>query len=272
MGAEGKEAREPDLAEAAAPGSCAALCGDWPDEEVARAEGALRAAFPALPLDARDARLLRRRRCAACRAVTRAMVDMAAQQAGVAPFAIFVQCSIAVVGNRFLPSVRINAQRYTCVGTQQGSLRSGHCPVCSYSSGTLVVRLPCAASAGMGRQHLGFRGKHLVLCVRICSGGRAGALVQRWALRRAGRGDDCGPADHVPAQGACPLPRSQLLAGLLLTSSSGSILMGWSNAACTAHVLLVWHDKCQACGPPVGGTHILPRGSQRLDKTCVKGE
>ena len=81
-GAEGREAGEPGLTEVATPGNCAALCAGWAPGELTRAQDALRAAFPALPLDTRDAHLLRQRRCTACRAVTRAMADMAIQQAG----------------------------------------------------------------------------------------------------------------------------------------------------------------------------------------------
>lgn len=66
--------------------NCAGLCGGWAPGEVEGAEATLRAAFPALPMDARDARLLRRRRCAACQAVSAAMADMRAQVAGEAFF------------------------------------------------------------------------------------------------------------------------------------------------------------------------------------------
>lgn len=55
------------------PAGCTALCAAWPAAEVAAAEGTLREAFPALPLAAADAALLRRRRCLACQAVGRAM-------------------------------------------------------------------------------------------------------------------------------------------------------------------------------------------------------
>ena len=66
-------------AEGTPPANCAALCAARPAAEAAAAEAALREAFPLLPLAGPDAALLRRRRCTACRMVTRAMAEMRAR-------------------------------------------------------------------------------------------------------------------------------------------------------------------------------------------------
>ncbi|CAL8470523.1 g10065 [Coccomyxa elongata] len=75
-GHEERSARLAPEEEGTPPANCAALCATQSAAEVEEGEAALREAFPVLPLAAADAALLRRRRCTACRVVTRAMAEM----------------------------------------------------------------------------------------------------------------------------------------------------------------------------------------------------